>query len=170
VDEAVPAPAPEHYLDLVVFDPSPLPDEGDQGAAGCFTFPVLARLAAGAHRTFVVDGAHPGKRAWEKIEAAITALGCVLQKRSDARYRLHDPQTGAARPAVFAALAVPPTVAVTTVHTTLLAHTSRLSRPLTWAACARAAGDEITAAAHRETLARWEAGPTTHTPERGSEA
>ncbi len=151
-------PPPNHFRDVVVFDPAPLdrPEQTPERQAPIRLYAFVATLSRGQYRIFSIDGVHPGKPAWDALRAGMSEIGCDLQRQSGDDYQLRDPDTGMAHPAIFAALAIPERRSVAEVHHLLQNLTAEFALPLTWTYCAAAASDDSAARRHQALLKRWE--------------
>jgi hypothetical protein len=170
--EPMPEPAPQHYNDVVVFDPAALdppprdedPDDADDEAVAQpgasdeeppATFAAVAVVQPGGYRTFVIDGPHPGRAAWQELEARLAGIDCRVRINSDDDYQVS--AGGAAVPGIYALISIPATTSLDDAHAALADATARHDFPLTWPGLAAAAGDEPAAAIHRARLQEYEA-------------
>lgn len=146
----------EHYNELVVFDPDPLP-AGDAGAgegrAPMRLFAALSTLSKSGHRSFVLDGVHPGEDLVQRLRAALAQDDLVLQVRSGPSYQLAGEGDDApTRLGLYAFLAVPEARPLAEVSRRLAELTDGLE--LTWIDLAQRAGDEALVVAHVELATR----------------
>jgi hypothetical protein len=150
VDVAAP-PSPQHFGDVVVFDATPLeptPATAEERARHRPTFPWVATLTPGNHRTYVFDGVHPGDDVVEALEGAATTLGCTLQALNGDDYRV----TG--ERGLYGAVALPEGASEAALCTALAAVIGE--RKVTFAELARAAGDTELADRHAALAAELE--------------
>lgn len=147
-------PHPQHYGDVVAIEPTPLnAPPGERASAEerkkhVWVYPYAATVQQGGFRAFEIDGAHPGKDAWQALEEALATLGCELQLLSRDDYRVRNDEL----PGVFAVLAVPGPRALREVSDALAEATRAFQHPLSWIDLAREAGDTPRATAHAHVI------------------
>ncbi|HLJ63419.1 MAG TPA: hypothetical protein VKT70_04890, partial [Stellaceae bacterium] len=148
------ARGPNHFRDVVVFDPRPLDRREDNEPLHLFLY--VRTLSYGNYRLFAVEGMHPGEREWAALVAGLAALGGTVQPLSSSDLRLRDPQTNLSHPAIFAALAVPEGASVIEAHRYLQECAAKLNLPLIWPVLAKEAGDEAESRRQAPLLDGWE--------------
>lgn len=132
----------EHFEDLVVFDAAPLeppPQEGDgdeeddDDEPTVPTYAVVHRLESGGHRTWSLDGTHPGDEAWDRLTTALEQLGGTVRVRSDESYQHEHPDgDGPTLQGVYAWACMPRSVDPMTLHARLTELTRGWEHPLVW--------------------------------------
>jgi hypothetical protein len=141
-------PRPQRYGDVVAFDAAPLnqaPADGEtERKKHVWVYPFVATVRAGGFRAFEIDGAHPGKEAWQAIDDALATLGCEFQVLSGEDYRVRSDTLAG----VFAVVAIPGERALREVSDALREATHALEHSLTWTDLAREAGDTDLAIEH----------------------
>lgn len=150
-----PGAAVEHAGDGVLFDPRAI-DVGDDDLPPLFR--VVDVTEPGGMRAYALDGFHPGDEAWQALADVLRDEGWAVERRSPDEYRLYeegDEDEEGQGPGLYAFVALPAAVDDAAAHRRLTELTSGWPRPFTWLGLAEAAGDEATAAEHRELAERY---------------
>ena len=168
---------PQHFRDLVVFEPTPLeepdedeePDEENEGEEGegdqegkqngrreLLTFPVVHVLRAGRMACYPIDGVHPGEEVLSALIRAIEERGGTLDVRSDERYRLQLEPEGESVTGLYAFAALPVDVPARDVHQLFAAKTAGVEHPMVWVELASLLDDPDEMARQRALVEQYE--------------
>ena len=150
-----PGAAVEHAGDRVLFDPRAV-DPGDDDLPPLFR--VIDVTEPGGMRAYALDGFYPGDEAWQALADVLRDEGWAVERRSPDEYRLYeedDEDEEGQGPGLYAFVAVPAAVDDAAAHRRLTDLTNCWPQPFTWLGLAEAAGDEATAAEHRELAERY---------------
>lgn len=103
ITAATDASEQERHGDIVVFDGTPLGDDGPDGDPTAsedgsedrnekpYTYAALAVARRGQYTSFAIDGVYPGEDVWEELVGALLKLGCMVMQRSGDSYVLEAP-------------------------------------------------------------------------------
>lgn len=138
----------ERFADLVAFDAESLDppsdessededeDEDEQADDDQPRIPIHAVvhvLVEGGHRTWSLDGTHPGDEAWTALETALEELGGVVSVRNDERYQhVHPEDSDRMLPGVYAWACMPGSLEPTELHARLTELSERWEHPVIW--------------------------------------
>jgi tetratricopeptide (TPR) repeat protein len=161
IEIAMPAD-PQHFQDLVVFEPSDLDahlSETSERHRPCFE--VVQIVQSGRYRAFLLRGFDPGEARFELLRAGLREHGHGVERITNAGRRAADPRiepgTEAAQVSTVALLvACPPDVSPRELRAQLHELTSDWELPLLAPALDEAAGEPEAAKRASELLQRWQ--------------
>jgi tetratricopeptide (TPR) repeat protein len=114
----------------------PLDDAGDP--VDPYLYPAVAVLQRSDARVFFIDGVAPADHVMEQLVGALRARGVVVARKSGDQYMVPELDV----PGLCIGLGLGPEHAVADVYAVVRAHLADAREPLSYAALARAAGDE----------------------------